>query len=57
MEQLVSQIVKQLKRVEVTRISMPKGDEMIRAGGGFNKGRGFVRLDLWDRGVRFTRRK
>jgi len=44
------------KHLAITHIPLEADNEMIRIGGGFNKGRGFVRVDLWRDAYRVTRK-
>lgn len=39
----------------ITKVLMEPGERMIRLGFGQNKGRWFIRLDLWRVGFRLTR--
>lgn len=39
----------------ITRIDLDKDDRMLRFGFGKNKGKWFVRIDLWVVGYRLTR--
>lgn len=41
--------------LKVDFIDNTKGNEMYRLGGGFNKSRGFARIDLGSSGIRLTK--
>ncbi|BEG72616.1 hypothetical protein RVBP21_2440 [Pseudomonas phage BRkr] len=56
MSTLVHKYVAFTRTFKLTEIEMPKGDRMVRVGGGFNKGKGFFRVDLGALGYRITRR-
>ena len=38
----------------ITKISLDKGNRMLRAGFGLNNGKWFARIDLWWIGIRLT---
>lgn len=64
MKQIIQAVLKPLyqpvepivKKLAITHIPLEADNEMIRLGGGFNKGRGFVRVDLWRDAYRVTRK-